>query len=222
MIETEKLELEIAQLGAKFTPLGLNLPEEMPFADWTRIGQKLLRTDQLMQWWIGDWAAFGVGNPDKEGWRKKGKLREFCEANGFRVDTAQDHAWVSRSVHLSLRKESVPWSIYKEIAPLKPKDQMKWLKAAESENLAVRDLRKQIRTFYGTENGLEKDGVAMKLGTKLKCDLMRFFTDKDESFWTETTIAIWKKEIRDLMNYLDEKDCALRANAGCTVKSKVC
>ena len=188
------LEAELVQRGAVFTPLELRLPETMEKQAWSDVGRKLLRADQVMQWWIGDWAAFGAGNPDKDGWRKAGALREFCEANGFRTETAMDHAWVSRSVHLSLRKENLQWSYYSVVAPLKPKDQMRWLKAAEKDRPPVGQFRKQIREWQSSEDVVasKSDGPVIKFGTKMVSDLLQWLKAHPADFWTPSQRATWR------------------------------
>lgn len=197
------LESELVQKGAMFTPLELRLPENMEMQDWADIGRKLLRADQVMQWWIGDWAAFGAGNSDRNGWRKKGFLKEFCEANGFRAETAADHAWVSRSIHTSLRKENLTWSYYKEVAPLKPKEQMKWLKIAETEHLPVSELRKRIRRSGAQESGYESDGPAIPLLTCPHCGapFLERLKKQSNAFWTPDHKAFWRRMLEPMAKF---------------------
>jgi hypothetical protein len=46
--------------GACLSPLELSLPREMSLDAWCAIGRRLCRADQVMRWWLGDWAAFGL------------------------------------------------------------------------------------------------------------------------------------------------------------------
>ncbi len=193
------LEIELTQTGAQFTPLELRLPETLSEQSWADIGRKLLRTDHVMQWWIGDWAAFGAGNTDKDGWRKKGALKEFCEANGFDYGYARNKAWVSRSVHLSLRRDSLPPAYFQEVAPLKPKDQAKWLNKAET--MSVSDIRREIRRSSAVEVGFVSDGPEIKMGSKLIDDALRWLRDKSPDFWTFERKAAWRALLQPIVTF---------------------
>ena len=99
--ELQALETELASQRARFSPLGLELPEDLDLDGWAAVGRRLVRADQVMKWWLGDWAAFGL--------RKYGKLKEFAEANGIDFGTLRNLAWVSGAVEVSRRRDNVEW-----------------------------------------------------------------------------------------------------------------
>ena len=195
-----QLETELATTGARFTPVELRLPEDLDEAHWARIGTKLLRADQVMQWWIGDWAFFGSPHPDKTGWRKRGALLEFCKANSLDYGNARNKAWVSGSVHLSLRRDGVRWSLFQEIAPLAPKDQKRWLDKALEKDLTVAALRREIRISQGEYNALDSEGPTLEFGTKYYEDLKAWMDKRPEGFWILERQAIWKDRLMALIN----------------------
>lgn len=191
----DSIPQKLEACGAHFTAMDLRLPEGLSQEDWADIGRRLLRADQVMQWWIGDWAAFGAGDERHEGWRKKGALAEFCTMNGFKKDYVRDKKYVSLNVHLSLRNENLPWSFYKEVAPLKPKEQKSWLQRAVKERLSVSTMRHQIRAAGGEINALENEGKSIPLGTQHYDDLTAWLDKRSAEFWTDTTKRIWRERL---------------------------
>src|SRR5580765_568033 len=196
------LESELAQKGARFNPLNLELPDDLSEQDWADIGRRLLRSEQVIQWWIGGWAACGSGDENQTGWRKHGLLKQFCEANGFDYSNVRNKSWVSCSVHLSLRRTfALPWSFFQEVAPLKPKEQKKWLQEAETDDLPVSELRKRIRREDAKEPGFESDGPLMKLGSKLAGDLISWLQAQSQEFWTGERRALWRRILEPLAKF---------------------
>jgi hypothetical protein len=197
------LQINLASTGARFTPTGLWLPEALPEGDWAKIGQGLLRGEQVLQWWIGDWAAFGSPHSEMKGWRKKGGLTEFCRLNEFDYGTISNKATISRSIHLSLRRESVPLSFFAVLSPLKPKEQQVWLSRIEQEKLSRGDLRRAIRISQGEQNALLSDGPIMEYGTKYFDDLKAWLKNRPKEFWDEPErLAIWTARIAELAQLL--------------------
>jgi len=200
------LESDLTATGARFSPVELRLPDTISKSDWAQIGQKLLRADQVMQWWIGDWAAFGAGDETKEGWRKRGALAEFCRMNpNLDYGNVRNKAWVSSSVHLSLRRTSLPWSYFQEIAPLKPRDQKIWIERAASESLTVADLRKRIRLDGGEGNALVSDGPIIEFGTEYFDCLKAWLLKRPPEFWTLETKDIWEGRTLELARIVGKK-----------------
>jgi hypothetical protein len=206
-LTTNGLQIDLASTGARFTPVALRLPEDMPKADWVHVGQKLLRADQVMQWWIGDWAQFGAGNPDKEGWRKKGALIEFCKANRVDYSNVRNKSYVSGAVHLSLRRDNVRWSFFQEIAPLRPREQKEWLEKAVSQELTVSNLRQQIRISKGEQNALLSDGPRIEFGTQYFEELMGWLVKRPPEFWTVARKEIWEERIMKMAKFVGSVVC---------------
>lgn len=191
--------------GIKFTPLGLELPESMNEQDWANLGHKLLRMDRICQWWIGDWAQFGAGSEDAKGWRKHGALKAFCDTNGIDYGTTRDASWISGSVHLSLRRDNVEYSFYRELAPLKPKEQKKWLAVIVQEGIPRAELRRRIRISQGEESALESDGPVLASGTRHYEDLKAWIEGRPVGFWNEERLHIWESRVEALRESLRRK-----------------
>lgn len=191
----DPLELELAATGATFNPLELNLPETLVLEEWAAVGRKLCRADQVMKWWLGDWAAFGL--------RKYGQLKEFATANNLNYGSLRNAAWVSSAVEKSRRRDTVDWSKHAEVAALKPREQTKWLTRVAEENLPVAELRKQIRANLGTHNALAADGPATKFITKASDDLVHWLQTQPADFWTIDRRILWRSRLKPLVEFYD-------------------
>lgn len=207
---TGELAVELTNTGARFSAIELRLPEDLSEGDWARLGIKLFRTEQVMQWWIGDWAIFGAGNPDKTGWRKKGALLEFCNANGFDYGNARNKAWVSGSVHLALRRENVRWSLFQEVAPLAPKQQKRWLEKAIADQWTVSELRRNIRVANGEENALVSEGPTADFRGTMHYDALRaWILGKPDEFWDPGRAALWRDRLLELVNNITTRSVTM-------------
>lgn len=195
MSNPEDLQIELRAKGAKFTPLELTFPETMPLEDWAAVGRQLCRSDQVMKWWIGDWAAFGL--------RKYGQLKEFAAANNLNYGSLRNAAYVSSAIELSRRRDNVEWTTHAEVAPLKPAEQTKWLAKVEAESLPRAELRKQIRQSSGTNNALESDGPVFKFMSKDCDNLIHALKSKPPEFWNDDRKAIWREKLKPLVEFYE-------------------
>lgn len=194
----DPLEIELASKGAKFNPLELSLPENMPMEDWAAVGRQLCRSDQVLKWWLGDWAAFGL--------RKYGQLKEFAAANNLNYGTLRNLAYVSQAVELSRRRDNVDWTKHAEVASLKPAEQKKWLNKVSEQNIPVAELRRQLRQAGGTHNALESDGPAIKFISKACDDLLHWLQTQPAKFWTSERRQIWRDRLRPIVNFYETLD----------------
>jgi hypothetical protein len=197
MKQNISLGLELPQIaGAQFEALGLRLPEGLAFEQWADIGKTLCRSDQVMKWWLGDWAAFGS--------RKYGQLKEFAEINGLNYGTLRNLAWVSEKVELSRRRDNVEWSKHAEVAALEPREQQKWLAKAEKEELPVVEIRRQIRQSQGESNALASDGPVLKFASKACDDLVNWIRSQPEDFWNEERRTAWRERLRPIVEFWEK------------------
>lgn len=208
-MDTE-LEQILVHNNARFTPLELHLPKDLSMDDWTSIGKRLIRLDQVTKWWLGDWAAFGLANYDgnekfldpgeKPKEARRGRFKEFAESHGINYQTLLNLGWVSRSIEISRRRENLEWSKHAEVAALKPDEQDKWLKKAETDNLPVSELRQQIRLSQGEQNALQSDGPATKYATRWLDDLVAWLTARPEGFWNKDRRELWRVRLKPLVD----------------------
>lgn len=183
----------VEHTGATVGALELRLPDALEIGAWAEIGRKLMRSDQVLKWWIGDWAAFGI--------RKYGQLKEFAEANGINYAGLRQLAWVSESVELSRRRDNLEWSKHQEVAALPPQDQEKWLSKAATEPMTVAELRRQIRQGQGEQNALAGDGPVVRFASKAVDDLVHWLKVENPDVWPEERREAWRNRLQPIVDF---------------------
>jgi hypothetical protein len=125
-------------LPGKITKTGWQLPDNLSLDDWLKCGQALQAVDQSVQFWIGDWWAYGNHAYDE-------RAKAAAEGLGKRAfSTLKDYGSVARNVERSLRNELLHFNHHRAVAPLEPSEQRRWLDRAVRDNLSVADLRLAI------------------------------------------------------------------------------
>jgi hypothetical protein len=182
-----QIETELLEKQATFTPLGLVMPEDMGLDGWASIGKKLCRAGHMIQWWLGDWAAFGE--------RHYGQLKEFADLNELDYGALRNLAWVSSKVELSRRRDNLDWSFHQEVAALPPQEQDRWLESAQVEGISKAELRSRIRLAKGDRCALDRDGPAIKSALKSCEDLAYWLGQRPPEFWTEDRKLAWRNNL---------------------------
>lgn len=115
-------------------------PDDLQFDDWMKIGTSLQRVEGSVQWWLGDWWAFGEHTyGTRAEAARSGRIRNLA------FGTLANYAVVSRAfAQTSRRREVLPFSHHAEVAKLSQGDQEMWLMRAESWKWSRETLRKKI------------------------------------------------------------------------------
>lgn len=140
----EPAEAYLPQSGS----LSLTLPDGLVFDRWQDIGRELAAREKVLNWWIGDWWAFGE---HRYGERAKAAAEGVF---GKAFQTIANAATVCRSIETSRRREALGWSHHAEVAPLvrtTPEAAHELLDRAERENLTVAQVRAAVRELQGGE-----------------------------------------------------------------------
>jgi hypothetical protein len=102
----------------------------------------IVKMDAGIQFGLGDWWAFGEA---RRSYGERAKIvRETAEKLRYDLKSLMQLGYVARRVAPSLRNELLYWSHHKEVAPLDPEDQKKWLDKAVRHNWTVRDLHEKL------------------------------------------------------------------------------
>lgn len=126
-----------ALTGCTAGPLALQLDEALPFERWLELGKQLGTMERSVQWWIGDWWAFG-------GARQWGEGEELAEAAGIEYQYAMDCGSVARAYAFSSRDENLSFKHFR-IAMAAPAGQrQEWLQRAVDRGWAATELHRQI------------------------------------------------------------------------------
>ena len=125
-------------LDAGTRSLWLDLPEGLPFDDWRGMGERLATYERGVQWWVGDWWAFGSA---KYGERAQAAAKG---AFGRSFQTLMNCATVARKFETSRRREVLSYAHHAEVAALSTPDADHLLDRAESEGWNRRELRQEV------------------------------------------------------------------------------
>jgi N6-adenosine-specific RNA methylase IME4 len=110
----------------KLTPTSWQLPDDMPEDQWVVAGLCLQRIEGAVQWWLGDWWAYGK--------HKYGERKALFEEGGPLADmefqTARVYGYVANNVDLDQRCESLSWTHHRHVADLPASEQREWLERA--------------------------------------------------------------------------------------------
>ena len=123
-------------LPGRVSTVGLDLPPDLTFEQWSGIGAALRGVNRSLQWWLGDWLRYGE--------RRYGEMyAQAVEDTGKNYQTLANAKWVAeRFADFSLRRENLSWSHHKEVAGRA--DAAELLDLAERADLSVRDLHAEV------------------------------------------------------------------------------
>lgn len=116
----------------------LHLPDDLSFEEWKIQGAELAGVDKGVQWWIGDWWAFGKN--------KYGQRAKVCAEGlfGRSFQTLMNAASVSRRFETSRRREVLPFTHHAEVASLRPEVADSLLDEAEINGWSTREVRAAV------------------------------------------------------------------------------
>lgn len=119
------------------TPTGIEFHQDLSFAEWDALGQKLAPIGKSIGFILGDWINYGEGRYGK-------KYEEALARSGMAYQTLMNYSYVARKVEISCRQENLGFEHHAVVAKLKADEQEHWLEMTKDHNLSVRRLRKSI------------------------------------------------------------------------------
>jgi hypothetical protein len=120
--------------------VGLTFPAQLTEKDWQEAGRELGRAGGSLQWWIGDWWAYGE--------HRYGERMALVEADdwvGPSFQACMDCAAVARAFETSRRREVLTFTHHREVTSLPPAEADLLLDEAEADGLTIRALRERVR-----------------------------------------------------------------------------
>ena len=80
--------------------IGMTLPDNLPFEQWTRCGESLQQMERSIMWWVGDWLNYGEHSYGE-------MYAQAVGATGYENGTLRDAKWVSSKYELSARIDNL-------------------------------------------------------------------------------------------------------------------
>jgi hypothetical protein len=99
--------------SVSMTRAGMKLPKDLSLGQWTEIGQKLIAATVSIQWWWGDWWAYGG-----HAYGERRALVDDESWEGPNFQRLADMASVCRKFETSRRRELLGFSHHHEVAGL--------------------------------------------------------------------------------------------------------
>jgi phage N-6-adenine-methyltransferase len=127
-------------LPGRATEVGLELPDNLSFEEWQGLGETLQGVERSVQWWLGDWAAYGKRYGDK--------YEAAIEATGKSYSTVRMAKNVADRFEYARRRANLGWSHHREVAYLEPQEADVLLGTAEREGWSVRQLREAVKEAH--------------------------------------------------------------------------
>lgn len=135
--------------GCEFTETQLKITADLQLEEWARIGDVLRRAESGIQWWLGDWMAYGER---KYGDTKYAQAVDVHEQTGINVDTLRYYQHVSEKVSPVRRLTNLSWSHHQVICGLPDKEQSQWLTEAAKEGYSYRELKRAVEKSERAKN----------------------------------------------------------------------
>jgi hypothetical protein len=120
------------------TPTGIQFHQDLSFAEWDDLGQKLAPIGKSIGFILGDWINYGSQKNYGE------KYDEAVARTGIDYGYLRNMAYVARKVNLSCRRDNLGFEHHAVVAKLKSDEQEHWLEMTKQHKLTVRRLRKSI------------------------------------------------------------------------------
>jgi N6-adenosine-specific RNA methylase IME4 len=126
------------------TKICLDLSDNMPFEEWRSLGMQLAEMEKGIQWWVGDWWAFG-GQAYGE------RAKAVAEGIFNRAFPTLVRAGTVARAFTSDRRRSLSWAHHAEVAALPAKSADRLLDEAEVSEWSTRDLRAAVNRLKTQE-----------------------------------------------------------------------
>lgn len=114
----------------------LVLEDGLPFNEWRRLGERLVRMGESTQWWIGDWLNYGE--------RYRRDYRQAMEELDRAYGTLRNLAYVAAKVPPEIRHPELSWSCHRAVTSLGPEEQRVWLDEALRQGWTTRELEQAL------------------------------------------------------------------------------
>ena len=136
----------LSALGVEHTPTSLTLPPDISYEDYETVGAFIGMVGDASNWWLGSWVIQGeMLHGDK--------VAQASEITRRSPQTLANVASTCRRVPVANRNPKLSFTAHSEVAALEPKEQKRWLKIAEQEDLRTHELRERIRYDQAEQNG---------------------------------------------------------------------
>ena len=156
---TQVAESELASTIGENTEVAWIAPAEMSYEQWEAIGHTMQQVNRSLNWWLGDWLAFG----DREYGQK---YAQAVEATDSSVESLRKYKGVAERVDRSVRSSVLSWTHHALVAYLPQVEHGPLLELAARYDLSTRSLKSIVEL----PDGLRAELIAKTTVDDLKRD----------------------------------------------------
>lgn len=176
------------------SPCGARFNQSLDKADWKALWPNLRGWTSSLHWLLGDWLNFG-----KKTYGEKYALA--LDQTEVEYQLLRDCAWVCAAVPLASREESLSWTHHREVAPLAPRDQKRFLKLATEDRWTVSQLRRAIRAEEASVDEQPRTPAFMPRAWAEQG--MRYFLRQEVEGWEPQRREALKEELRPIIELFE-------------------
>src|SRR5262245_40086881 len=121
---TTRKESSLSLGAVKLLPTQMVFERELSLGEWEQLGEQLRMIGEGVQWWVGDWLAYGE-HAYGEKYQKAARVMHHS------IQRMANWTWVAGKFETSRRRENLTYSHHELVAALPPKQQDYWLNVAE-------------------------------------------------------------------------------------------
>jgi hypothetical protein len=149
--EAFKIVHALADAGV-VTTVSLEVAADLPYEKRRLIAVYFGEMSRHLQWWVGDLLN------DSEA-RDEHLFSQLAADTGLSEGALSTRMYVCRRVAVKRRRAGLPFSVHHAVASLGARDQERWLKIAEAEQLTSQVLRERIKAAAkdGQQELLDRD-----------------------------------------------------------------
>ena len=161
--------------GVAIDGLGLTLPDNLSYEDWSIVGRKLADTSRSVVWFLGDWLAHGHQHFSESHWggRPPAELyARIAQETGYAEQTLQNARAVCKKLPVSRRRDNLTFSHAAEIVGRceDPADYEGWIDYVAQGGVSVKALRTRLR-----QDGATVKAEANDVGVTTVLEITRQF-----------------------------------------------
>lgn len=177
-----------AGLPGTLADRGYALPPGLPYEDWERAGLSLRFMHRNINWWVGDWLAYGEREYGERAYQAT--LDNLAQLMGREADTLGQCAWVASRFPPPTRVDNLSWSHHRAVllAGLTPEVGGALLTDAVANRWTVAELADQAAAMAVTIEAQAAGGSSVPAGG----------TDTDGDELPEVQAGPWYPTVDDL------------------------
>jgi hypothetical protein len=126
----------LAPIG-QWSRTALNLPDQMTFDDWMKVGEQLHACDASVLWWIGDWLLYGENTYAE-------RFAKAIQLTGYTQDRLKEARRVAAAFPREERSEEAAWELHRVAANLPREVRVEAVREAAAKHWSIREFKAEV------------------------------------------------------------------------------